>query len=158
VAEVTLEGPKTAVSLVEKVLITVDLNGKTADFALEERLIPVNQQGKEVEGVTLTPARSKVTLALSQEALRKMVDVKPATQGDLAAGFSLRSITIEPVRIELKAPAKLLEKLDFVYTEPVSLTGVSKDLDREMKIRLPEGVSAAPATVTVRIKVGPTGQ
>ncbi|HWR40811.1 MAG TPA: CdaR family protein [Patescibacteria group bacterium] len=158
VEEAVLEGPKTAMNQVDKVLVTVDLSGKAADFAMEERLLPVDQQGREVEGVIVKPARTKISLALSQEQVRKTVDVKPAIQGDLAAGFSLRSVTVDPVRIELRAPAKLLEKVDFVYTEPVNLNGVSRNVEREVKIRTPEGISASPATVTVRVQVGPTGE
>ena len=158
VEEVNLEGPKRIIGQVDKVLVMVDLTGKSADFALEERLVPVDQQGKEVEGVTVTPARTNVSLLLSQEIVKKVVDVKAATQGDLPAGFSLRSLTTDPVRVELRAPAKLLEKVDFVYTEPISLNGVSRNVDREIKIRTPEGVSAVPAAVSVRIQVGPGGE
>ncbi|CVK18173.1 CdaR family protein [Sporomusa sphaeroides] len=155
--KVTIEGPKHLIETVEKVMAPVDLAGKNADIAIDAQLIPVNTKGREVQGLTIYPEKTRVTVVLMAAVVKKTVDVKPVTQGELPAGFVIQSIITQPEKVEVSenTPGKTIEKLDAVYTEPVMLAGINKDTNKEVRLQLPEGVSGTPPTVTVTIKIGP---
>lgn len=155
--KVTVEGPKNLIETVEKVLIPVDLAGKNADISVDSHLIPVNNKGKEVQGLTIYPDKTRVTVALTAEVTQKTLDVKPVTQGELPAGLVISSIVTQPEKVEVSesTPGKTIEKLDAIYTEPVDITNITKTTSKEVRLQLPEGVTSTPATVTVNIKITP---
>lgn len=150
---VTFAGSRSAVESVEKVIVPVDISGKSADFQASVPAIPVNRAGKEVEGLTVIPDKVQVTVAVAKESLKKTIDIRPLTYGELHTGYSLSSITTEPARVEVTGLADVLEKLDFVYTEPVNLSGISNNTKREVKLQLREGLAAAKNVVEVHIVV-----
>lgn len=155
--QVTIEGPKNVVDTVEKVAAAVDLSGKNADFTIDAPLIPVNREGKEVEGLTIYPEKTRVMVSLVSGTNKKLLDVKPVTQGQLPQDLVIKSIVTQPDKVEIKetVPGKGVDKLEAIYTEPINLNDISKDTSREVKIQLPQGLTATPTTVTVTIKVGP---
>lgn len=154
---VTIEGPKTIVGTVEKVIAAVDLSGKNTDITADAVLVPLNHADKEVEGISVYPERTRVTVSLVSALKRKTLDIRPVTQGELPPGLSIKSIVTQPDKVEITetVPGKDIEKLEAIYTEPVNLADINKDTEKEVKILLPEATTGTVGTVTVRIKVGP---
>lgn len=155
--QVTIEGPKKLVGMVEKVLATVDLTGKSSDVTTEAVLVPVNRAEKEVEGVAIYPEKTKITINLTSTVTKKQLDIKPVTLGELPAGLVIKSIVTQPEKIEVteNVPGKGLDKLDALLTETINLGDINKDIDKEVKVQLPEGITSTTKTVVVKIKVGP---
>ena len=155
--QVTIEGPKNIVNTVEKIVAAVDLSGKINDITADAVLTPVNRAGKEVEGVTIYPEKTKVTISLTAAVTKKMLDIKPVTHGELPLGLIIKSVVTEPEKVEITetVPGKGIDKLDAIYTESINLTDNSKDMDKEVKLQLPEGITSTTKTVIVKIKVGP---
>lgn len=155
--QVTVEGPKNVVSTVEKVVAIVDLASKINDITADVVLIPVNRASKEVEGLTVHPEKIKITVNLTAAVKKRMLDIRPVTQGELPPGLVIKSIVTEPNKIAITeiAPNSGIDKLDAIYTEAINLTDITKDTDKEVKLQLPEGITDTTGTVTVKIKVGP---
>lgn len=156
--QVTIEGPRTIANTVEKVVAAVDISGKSNDIAVDAVLIPINRAGKEVEGVTIYPEKTKVTVSLITEVTKKVLDIKPVTQGELPAGLIIKSVVTQPDKVELTeiVPGKGTDKQpDAIYTESINLADINKDTDKEVKIQLPEGMTGPTKSVIVKIKVGP---
>ena len=153
--KVTFEGARAAVESVEKVYIPVDITGKTVDFQVTAPVVPVNRAGKEVEGLTLYPDKITVGVAVVKEGINKTVDIRPLTYGDLASGYTLKSITTDPPRIEVVGLADQVEKLESVYTEPINLSGLKQSVKREMKLQIREGFTITQQAVVVNIEIEP---
>ncbi|WP_094607386.1 CdaA regulatory protein CdaR [Sporomusa silvacetica DSM 10669] len=155
--QVTIEGPKNIVSTVGKVVAIVDLSGKNNDITADAVLTPINRADKEVEGLTIYPERVKITVNLTAAAKKKILDIKPVTQGELPPGLVIKSVVTEPNKVEITetAPNKGIDKLDAIYTESINLTDINKDTDKEAKLQLPEGMTGTTRAVIVKIKVGP---
>ncbi|BBB91425.1 MAG TPA: CdaR family protein [Methylomusa anaerophila] len=151
----TVEGPKNSVNMVDKVVANIDLSGRVGDFSGEVPLIPVTKDGKEVDGVSLSPAKTRIEVKLSPGISKKVLDIKPVVQGDLPKGLVLKSITTEPDKVEVseEGEGKNLAKLDTIYTEPVNLTLIDKDTSREVKLQYVEGTTGPVANVIVHIKL-----
>lgn len=152
-ANVIVEGPKSLVEAVDRVIAVVDLTGKSADYATSVGLLALNREGKEVEGVTINPGKVNVSINLVRGANKKTVDIKPTVFGDLPAGVTLKRITTSPEKVEISGDPEALQKIDFVYTEPINLNGISKDAVKEAKLQLKEGLIAAQDVISVRIAV-----
>jgi len=151
--EVTVEGPRSMVDDVEKVIAHIDLTGQTGDFSAELPLVAIGRDGKTVEGLKITPSKVIVKTSLLQGANKKLADIKTIVTDELAPGFVLRSITTEPEKIEITGEPQLLSQIDFVYTEPISLNGIDKDTKKEIKLQLRSGITAAKNTVIAHITV-----
>ncbi|MDT8902634.1 YbbR-like domain-containing protein [Anaeroselena agilis] len=152
--QVTVEGPKATVDSVDRVILPLDLTGRSADFTAQLVPLLVNRDGRAVEGLTVNPGRISVVANLAKGVDKKTVDIKTIIYGDMAPGVFLKSVVTEPARVELSGNAKELEKIDFVYTEPISVAGINKDTEKEVKLQIKEGLVASQAAVTVKISVG----
>ena len=149
--QVAVQGPKSLVDTVDRVIATVDLNGKNADFTTETPLKAVSRDGKLVDGISFTPSKVAIAVTMSKVPNKKTVEIKPQTYGDVGSGFVLKRIAVEPETIEVQGSSQELEKIDAVSTLPINLSGLTKDSTQEVKLQLKEGITAAQMSVTVHI-------
>ncbi|MGI6091743.1 MAG: hypothetical protein GX348_07245 [Veillonellaceae bacterium] len=152
VSSVRVEGPRTQLETVDKVIALVDVNNKSADFTAEVPLIAVNPQGKELKGVTLTPQKAAVTLHLAG-INKKTVDVKTILVSEVPRNVVLRRIITEPDKIEISGDPTLIEKIESVFTEPINLANIDKPVEVQAQLQLREGIITKTTNVTVRIDI-----
>ena len=152
-SNVAVSGPRSIVETVDRIVASIDLNGKSEGYSTTIPVAAVNRDGKEVEGITVNPSKIKITLSFVPGPNKKIVDIKPTVFGDLALGVSLKRITTEPEKMEISGDPEVLQRTEFIYTEPINLTGIGQDTVKETKLLLREGIVAAQNPVTVRIAV-----
>ncbi len=73
-------------------------------------------------------------------------------------GYQLTGITVQPTLVTVfSSDPNLVDQLGgFVETEPVSLAGVTGDIQKNVGLSLPDGVSiVGEKTVTVRVSISP---
>lgn len=148
-----VKGPSQILSTVAKVAATIDVSDKAADFTLIAPLVPVDENGKQVEGVTVSPGNQSISLAIVPVVHKKVVDVRPNIVGVLAKGVLLNQISINPERIEISGNDKVLEKTDIIFTEPVDITAITKDTTVDVKLQLKEGILSTKNSVTMNISI-----
>lgn len=151
--QVTVQGPKSAIDAIDKVVAAVDLTGKTKDIVQEVPAIIYGRDGRVVEGLSVTPTKVIVYASIAQIPNKKTVDVKTVIYGDLAPGYTLQRITGTPERVELQGDPFALEKVEFVYTEPININGIDKNIKKDVKLQLKEGITANPPTISVQLEV-----
>lgn len=84
----------------------------------------------------------------------KSVPVSPVVSGTPATGYEVESVTIEPVVVSVQGDSDAMTGLAKVDTLPVSVSGASTSLTREVALALPEGVEAlSDDTVKVTVNV-----
>lgn len=150
---VSIEGPQNVLESVTKVVAVVDISGRGADFNAEATVQALNANDKIVEGVKVAPEHVSVAVQIMQGITKKTAEIKALTFGDLPKGFRIESINTQPSKVEVRGSDKVLDKLEFVYTEPVNLTGLDKDTEIEVPLQAKDGVTVAPAGVKVRIQI-----
>lgn len=153
VGKVTVKGPSELLDTVTKVVAEVDITGKATDFTVNSPLVLVDDKDKKVEGLSISPGNTSIAVTFAPAISKKVVDVKPNVIGILAKGIVLNQITIDPPQVELSGEAKVLEKIDFVYIEPINLAEIDKDTMIEVKLQLKEGVTVTKNTVMVNLNV-----
>ena len=153
-AEVMIEGPSKAVSEVERVIGYVGLTNKNdVDFALQVPLTAINNDGREVQGITIQPATMYVAVQMARGLTKKIVSIRPVTDNDLPQNLELVSMKPNPLQIEIAGAENIISNLTTVATEKISLADVVGNTDKTVKLALPPGVTVTNHDVLVRIVV-----
>ena len=149
---VRVDGPRHLMDALERVVAYVDISGKKDNFTVEVQLAAINAEGKSIEKLTINPRRANVSVALTG-ASKKVVDIKTIIVNETPKNVLIRRITTAPERVEIYGDANLVDKVDAVFTDPISMTNIDKATDIEVKLQLKEGITAKNNTVTVHIEV-----
>ena len=153
-AVVTITGPQSVLDSVGKVLAPVEIRDRTPAFAINAKLFIVGSEGNELKSLKVEPAQVSVSGVLEPGTVSRTVEVRTVLTGNLPEGILLRKVFTEPTKVELKGPKALLDSIGAISTEPVVLTGITKDVTKEVPLQLQPGITVARKTVMVRITVG----
>lgn len=150
----TVEGPRSLVDRVVHIAGHISLAGQSGDFSVHTSLHAIDADGREVSGIALLPESTDVSVRLARGLSRKVVEVQARPRSDLAPHLRLEGITVEPARIEIAGPEDVIGKITSIGTEEFSLSDVHETEKRQVKLRLPAGVTVTDPNVTVEVKVG----
>ncbi len=141
--EVTVSGAESAVSSVVQVRTTLDISGAIETFRRALIVEAIDGNDEPVTNVTLTPKLVSVTQPVSLLGGFKNVVVKVITTGQVANGYRLTNISVSPPTVTLFSdnPQRLNEVPGFVDTLPVDLTGLNDDIEINVGLNLPEGIT-----------------
>lgn len=154
--QVTIEGPESAVKDVDRVIGYVGLNGSnTSDFSLQVPLTAINEDGREVQGITIRPTSMYVSVQLVSGLTKKTVPINPVLGKDLSSSLMLVSNQVDPQQIEISGSAKILDGISSLDTDTIPLADVTKNMDKTVKLILPNGVTVQNDSVTVHLVVRP---
>ena len=150
---VNVEGPKSLLDEVNRVIGYVGLSGNGTDFSLQVPLTPINADGREVGGVTMRPSSVQADVQLARGLTKKVVNIKAVTAGEMHKGLVLSGVKVDPVKIEIAGNEETLAQITSVDTEPVNLSDIGKSTTRKTKLVLPEGVTVTNREVTVYLDI-----
>ena len=153
VSTVSVEGTKSLLDEVSRVIGYVGLSGNGTDFSLQVPLTPINADGREVSGVTVRPSSLQADVQLARGLTKKVVSIKAVTAGEMHKGLVLSGVKVDPVKIEIAGSEEALAQITFVDTEPVNIADIGKSTTRKAQLKLPEGVTVTNREVTVYLDV-----
>lgn len=156
-SEVSVSGPKSIVSQVAHVVGELDLTGRRTRIVqsvplsiTDERFIPIRAQA-----VSLNPASAFIRAEIKTIASVTPLSIRPSLEGEPAAGYFVKSVTIEPSQVLLDTnllPKNL--KLTYLSTEEIPLSGVSASFEAIVKVKYPfKRTEALPESVAVRVTI-----
>jgi YbbR domain-containing protein len=151
-------GPTSAVNQVDHLQVDVDLTGRSQSFAQDVSLQALDADGQPVSDVTLTPAIAQVNVGIEELGGYRSVVVLPKIDGEVEPGYQLTGISVQPTLVTVfSSDPNLVDQLGgFAETEPVSLAGVTGDIEKNVGLSLPDGVTiVGEKTVTVRVNISP---
>lgn len=151
---VVVEGVKDLLDTAVKAVAQVDISGKHTDFTISAPLIIIDRDGNKIEEhLTIKPENVSVSMTFGPSKVKKTVDIKPHTIGELKKGIVIKAIITNPQKVEISGDPTIVEKTDFVYTEPLNLNGVDKDIEVEVKLQEKEGITLTKDAVRMHISV-----
>ena len=153
--QVVVSGPEDLVGRVAAAVASVDLSGVVTDVRQTYSLVPRDDSGFIVAGVTLDPSSVDIEITVEQKRFSRLVVVSPSLEGSPAAGYNVTSVELDPPSVTLLGPLELLNVTSFVVTDDVDITGATSDITRIVNlVGLASGVSiSGSGTVTVRISI-----
>ncbi len=143
--KVTLKGPRSKVSPVEQLKVTVDV--ESADGVVEQT-VPVSSG---VGGVIVSPQTVRVSVPVIPLPSRT-VPVRPRVAGEPAKDYEIAGVTVSPESVQVVAPAGYLALMNWVETEKVDVRGTESDVNVKIGVSPPPGaVEVKPAAVEVTV-------
>ncbi|MBS7526017.1 hypothetical protein KHM83_04965 [Fusibacter paucivorans] len=149
--EVKVNGPESVVNQVAYLGGTLNVSNIDSDTTKEISLVPYDNDGEMVTGVTLDESYSSVTINVGME---KMIPVQPVINGAPMDGFEVVSTTISPVYTMVSGNEAVVSSLSEVFAEPINLKGEeASSFIVEKSIDLPPGVKSNVENNMVQIEV-----
>ncbi len=91
-----------------------------------------------------------------EEEITKHVQVRPIVIGSPLQGFSIKEIEVTPRTIEVKGPESAIEKVYFIRTEPIDITGITSTLQYKAYLNLngKNNIMVDVPEVDVKVTIG----
>ncbi|HZS15416.1 MAG TPA: CdaR family protein [Candidatus Dormibacteraeota bacterium] len=110
--------------------------------------------GRKVGSLGVNPDTVTVSLTISSVITSRVSAVLPRVTGTAPPGHYLASMTANPLTALISGPQDLLNGLDSISTQSISITGLGTgDHVVQVKLAPPAGVTATPDTVTVIVSI-----
>ncbi len=159
VLQAEVRGPESAVAQVVAAEAPLDLETQRTTYTTDIRLIPVNVDGVEVEGVTVIPQTANVTANLQQSDSIWELNVRPQLVGELPEGYFLGSIEYDPQILYVSLPPETPAELpDTAFTEPISLDNRTNDFVEIADIEIPIAGAVAMSSQQVMVSISVEAQ
>ncbi|MGH2349351.1 MAG: CdaR family protein [bacterium] len=89
-----------------------------------------------------------------ERATAKVVPVVPTIVGEPRFGYSLLGVQVNPATVSIRGDPRVLETVQRVTTEPINLSGATRDITQDVPIVTPQGIEAG-TRVRVSIQIAP---
>ncbi len=136
--DVTLRGPWTAVNRIradELGAAVLDLREvKPGPMQLDPATI-VMPPGVVLHELSYDPVDLRF-----EAIVERAIVIDAVFTGEVAEDYTLTSFRLEPDRWTLRGPESLFAKLDELDTEPIDLSGISRDIDMRVEVLLPDSL------------------
>ena len=150
VEDVNISGPSDSVDKVEAIMGNVDVTNKSDDFSSPATLYAVDENNKKIADVTLSPATTNVKVSIGKV---KNVPIKVKTSGSVMEGYKVTNIKPSITTVTISATDDVLNTINEINTESISLDGVSESFDRNVKLDIPQGVHIVNTRDTIDVNV-----
>lgn len=114
---------------------------------------PVDRQEVEVTGVQVDPTNTHVEMNLVAAPATRDLVISVPTRGEVAKGYVVESITVDPVQVTVAGRGGELEQMTHVATVPVSLDGLAANTVRDVPLDVPNGVAVAEGQKVARVSI-----
>ncbi len=152
----TVSGPASLVGQVVEAVARVSVAGARADIESEFVLEALDANGELVPYTTLDPPRLHVRVPVEQLSGFRDVAVTALLEGQVAPGYRISSITVNPPVVTVYgAPEAIAQIPGYLETAPLNLDNAQGNVEVEMALTAPEGISLLPPVVTVRVTIRP---
>ena len=147
---VTVRGASSRVDSVSQILARVPIDASALNVDRDVDLVAVDTNGNQVPNIEIDPQRAHVTITVAQQLATRTLPIAPQLTGTPAPGFRITSVTVDPLVVTVSGEASVVSLLQSAETVPLDVTGRTSDLEAEVSLALPNGVTVSGAD-TVRI-------
>ncbi|MHB8618112.1 MAG: CdaR family protein, partial [Chloroflexota bacterium] len=109
-----------------------------------------DDQGKPVQGLRASPQTVQVFLGVNQQVGTKTVPVRVTTAGQVASGYWLSSLSVNPETVTISGGPSALRAVSYFDIPPLDLSNAKSDVTRTSKIA-PNGRYTILGTTQVSI-------
>jgi YbbR domain-containing protein len=157
-SEVIVSGASSLVDSVNRVRLSVSLDGVRESIDGSLPIEPLDEKGQRITGLSVTPASVHVSLPISQQGGYRDLAVKVDVRGQPASGYRLTNITVFPPLVTVYATEpELVNSLPGVLqTLPLDISNVIDNTTTRLGLNLPPGISVVgEQSVLVQAGVAP---
>ena len=127
--------------MVDRVYVTVEDRELSGNF---EASMPVNVADKNGNSlnswITVRPSNVDVLLPVVSDTPSKVAPISASITGEPAEGYMIRRIIIEPSVVTVLGSQEALDRISYVYTSPIDVSGTKNDVSVETSLISSEGI------------------
>jgi YbbR domain-containing protein len=133
--------------------VHLNLSNQKTNLQGDYKVFLYDRFGRKVGNLGVQPDTVSVSVTVSSVTTSRASAVLPKVTGAVASGRELTGISVSPLTVVLNGPQELLNALDSIPTQAISISGLFSDRTFEVKLAPPAGVTATPDTVTITVTV-----
>lgn len=137
---VKVAGARSIINTLTQATAAIHLSGETADFKKEVKVVSLAASGKEIKSLEFNPTEVAVTVPIVKASTIKTVGIKVNTTGAPAEGFWLSKLESSPSTVTITAAENTIGQINFVETEPINVSGLSKNQTVDVVLKPASGV------------------
>lgn|GEM_PF-3964770 len=143
-SSIQISGPDSIIQQIEKAQLSLDLSEVKSQVAKASKFTLVDADGNAVNDSAVTMSADSALMSMDVTPKKTLIiDPNSAVTGidRLPPGYMMSSIELFPASVEVTGPAELLNSLQSLSTEVIDIAGQSEDVETEIKIFVPQGVT-----------------
>ena len=156
-SHIVITAPYQIITQVNALSVTVMIDNARADSEQRVRVFALDVNGKTVDGITMQPEFVSVQVPIQQKSNYRDLAVRVRPEGRPADGYSITNVASDPQIATVLGSRDVIQNLQgYIETQNVSVDGAISDVQKEVSLNTPVGVSLlSNLTVTVKIKIEP---
>ncbi|MBS4931689.1 MAG: hypothetical protein KH020_10290 [Clostridiales bacterium] len=152
IVEVT--GPESLIKRINQVRATISVDGIVSDETFSVEPSYYNYDGDKLDSSRLSCNVERLEVSINLLKTKK-VDLSVETVGEVAKGYQLESVLLEPKSVTIAGTEEKLKDLDTILVDGLSVEGLTEDTEENIDITdyLPDGIKLAQESPDVRVKI-----
>jgi len=153
-SEVTVIGPSTYATRAVEATASISVQDASTDVEGRFPLQLRDSEGKSIPHVTFTPEVVTARVPIEQSSYYRSLPIRVVLEGQVAVGYRVTDITVEPPTITLFGAPDILDALPgFIETQPINVDGVQEDVIERPVLNKSPDVMVVPGQELVRVEV-----
>ena len=125
----TIKGPASVVQSIASAYVYCDVTGARSSFTAAEQYVLVDSEGNEIPQEMLERSSSSISVSVDVYPTKEIpIDsaLERVISGQPADGYVVQSVTIQPDTLTVAAEQELLDNINALLIEPVSVEGANQ--------------------------------
>lgn len=134
---ITVSGAASVVRSIAQARVYTDVTGADASYARAEPYVLLDGDGNEIEQSSLIRSASSITVSTDVYPTKELpisTNIDDVVTGRVADGYTISEITIQPETITVAAEQSLLDGINELLLEPVSVEGLSQSFSARARV------------------------
>lgn len=134
---ITVSGAASVVRSIAQARVYTDVTGADDSYVRAEPYVLLDGEGNEIEQTRLTRSASSITVSAEVYPTKELPisdDIEDVVTGRVADGYTISEISIQPEIITVAADKSLLDGINELMLEPVSVEGLSQSFSARAKV------------------------
>lgn len=145
-ASVEVRGASSRVAAIRRIVARVPIDASALNVDRDIELQAIDEQGNPLPSIEINPPRVRVRIAVARELATRTLPVVPRLTGTLPLGLRLAAVEVRPLSVTVSGDEALVTQLQSALTDPVDLTGRTRDFELDIPLALPAGVTVNGAS------------
>lgn len=149
-----ISGEVSILSQVNRIVCPVNLGNVRGVQSYRLRLQARDANGNEIrEGLRIIPDTVLVHAVVSPKTFSKSLDVKPILKGNVAEGYRVREVIVEPVQVGVISQQKIPDEQKQINTAEIDISARKQSFSQEVAIQAAENLKVYPSLVLVEVSI-----
>jgi YbbR domain-containing protein len=139
---VIVRGPDSLISQAEEAVTQIFILGSKETVERNSDVLILDRDGRKIDGLKIYPASVEVTVPIEQRFGYKDVSVRAIVSGQVAPGYRVSNISVDPPTITIVGNPDVLGSIaGLIETAEIDLTQATESIIRTVPLNLPDGIT-----------------